>query len=118
MWQSEDSWQRLALSFHFVGPRDPIQVIKLVGKYLYPLSHLVVSGEGTFCTVNNQMSIGHITQGAILPRWLLHHGDWLGSVVISRSSGPCEHLLSTEWRSGCKIIDRIQVNSQKLRQGL
>lgn len=66
--------QKLALSFHFVGPRDPVRVVKLVGKYLFPQSHLV-SVESIFCAMMDQMGIGHITQGATLPHWPLHHGD-------------------------------------------
>lgn len=41
VWRLEDSLLDLVLSFHQVGPRDQTKVIRLVNKYLFPLSHLV-----------------------------------------------------------------------------
>lgn len=41
LWKSEDNVQESVLSFHFVGPRELSEVIRLCGMYLYLQSHLV-----------------------------------------------------------------------------
>lgn len=53
MWRSEDSLQKLFLSFHHVGSWDWTQVIMFGGKCFYPLSHLPSSGTWSFETSNN-----------------------------------------------------------------
>lgn len=42
MWRLKDNvWKEVLSTFHHVGLRDQIQVIRLGGKYLYPLSYLI-----------------------------------------------------------------------------
>lgn len=40
IWRSDKN-RRESILFSYVGPKDPTQVIRLGGKYLYPLSHVV-----------------------------------------------------------------------------
>lgn len=42
VWRSGDNVKELVLSFHQVGPGARTQVMKLGGKRLYPLSHLII----------------------------------------------------------------------------
>lgn len=41
VWRSKGNFQEWVLSFHHVASRDWTQVIRLVGKGFYPLSHLI-----------------------------------------------------------------------------
>jgi hypothetical protein len=40
IWQSENNFVKLVLSFHHIGPGDQSQIIRLGGKHFYPLSYL------------------------------------------------------------------------------
>lgn len=40
--EAEDKLQELAVSFHPMGPEDWFQAVKLGGKYLYPVGHLII----------------------------------------------------------------------------
>lgn len=42
LWRAEDHFQESILSFHYVGPRDWTQVVRLGSKYLYPIILLPV----------------------------------------------------------------------------
>lgn len=39
-WKSEDSFGKLVLSFHHMGPQDGALGIHLGGRHFYPLSYL------------------------------------------------------------------------------
>lgn len=83
------------LWFHSVSPRKPIQVIKLDGQ-----THRAKQ-EAIFCAMANRMGNRHTEQGSALLYQLLHHGDRSGSVLIFLSSGPSDHLPSSERRGSC-----------------
>lgn len=59
MWMSEDTLQKLVLSFSYVGPRDGTQAVRLSGKCLNLLSHLTAPATteetrtvGSFCSLH------------------------------------------------------------------
>lgn len=41
VWRLEDNWEFIILLFHYVGPKDQIQVVRLGCGYLSLPSHLV-----------------------------------------------------------------------------
>jgi hypothetical protein len=44
IWRLGDNLQESVLSFHYVGPRDGTQVIRMGSTYLNPLNHLTDPG--------------------------------------------------------------------------
>lgn len=50
MWRLEDNWV-VNFLLHHVGSRDQSQVVRLEGRYLYPLNHLAGSNTWLFTCV-------------------------------------------------------------------
>ena len=64
-WGSEKTLEKMVLYFHYVDSKDPTQVIRLVGKYFYPLIHLSAPSKSCLSMTEFYKLLGTVLVNAL-----------------------------------------------------